>query len=74
MNKFEENIEDRSAIFIEYDGDDRSPQKQAREFYKNLLGGTEDNNEQELYSASLCEIKDSTEAHYININNEDASY
>lgn len=63
---FQQNMEDFNEIFIE-EKDKKSPQRQARDLYESLLRGDLDDEESQVYSANLCEIKDSTEAHYINI-------
>ena len=51
---------DEYRVFIE-NVDDVTPDILARQFYTQLL------QDDDLYSANLCEIKDSTEATYLNI-------
>lgn len=63
------DMEDRSAIFIEHNEKGLSPEEQAREFYNSLIDEIFDSEEVALYSANLCEIKESTEAHYTDIEN-----
>lgn len=58
---------DFTKIFIEYDESEYSPEEQARILFNGMINGDFDYDDQELYTANLCEIKESTEAHYTNI-------
>jgi hypothetical protein len=62
-----DRYQDFNEIIIEYNEAGQSPEEQARELFKNLQKGAFDIDTEEVYSANLCEIKDSTEPHYLNV-------
>lgn len=62
--------EDYYKVFLEHDEMENSPEEQARQFFNNLKSGAMDEDDVELYSANICQVIDSTEAHYLNIDNE----
>lgn len=55
---------DEYRVFIEWNNEGLSPKEQATRFFKQAL------DDEDLYSANLCHIKDSTEAHYLDCKSE----
>jgi hypothetical protein len=60
---------DNCRVFIEENEDGQTAKEQAMELYKNLSSGALDTDTHQVYSASVCEIIESTEAHYMDIDN-----
>lgn len=59
---------DYYIVFIEEDEAGNSPRVQAENLFKSLQDGDLDYENQEMYSANICKVIDSTESTYLNIN------
>lgn len=54
-------------VFIEHNEAGQSPKEQAQELFNNLKDGQYDYENQEMYTANICQIMNSTESIYLNI-------